>query len=62
MKVGFEPATPIGVYDHPSPPEAAPQIGSVEVANVGVIPLLYATTGLVNKIYEKARSVLQSIP
>lgn len=61
MKTGLEPAEPIGVYDHPSPPDAAPQIGSVEVAYTGVIPLVQYTTGLTNRIYRKARDILSHL-
>lgn len=61
MKVGLEPAEPIGIYDVPAPPDAAPQVRSIEVDRVLAIPLIEKTFQLENKIYERARDLLHSL-
>lgn len=61
MKVGLEPAEPIGIYDVPAPADAAPNVRSIRVANYGVVPLVVQTLRLQNRIYERARDLLEHL-
>ena len=53
--------TPIGVYDHPPPPEAAAFIRSVQLADIGVIPLLERTTAAGNWLYNRVSHLLAGL-
>lgn len=61
MKVGLEPAEPIGIYDVPAPPDAAPQVRSIGVANIGAVYLVKRSLDLQNAIYTAALKFIHGL-